>query len=36
VISNAAIVLGAEVNAERERGRQLRGGTPGTEREFRL
>jgi membrane protein len=35
-ISNAAILLGAEVNAERERSRQLRGGTPGAERELQL
>jgi membrane protein len=35
-ISNAAILLGAEVNAERERSRQLRAGTPGAERELQL
>jgi membrane protein len=35
-ISNVAILLGAEVNAERERSRQLRAGTPGAERELQL
>jgi membrane protein len=35
-ISNAAILLGTEVNAERERSRQLRGRTPGAERELQL
>jgi membrane protein len=35
-ISNAAILLGAEVNAERERSQQLRDGTPGAERELQL
>jgi len=35
-ITNIAILLGAELNAERERSRQLRGGTPGAERELQL
>ena len=35
-ITNVAILLGAEVNAERERSRQLRQGTPGAEREIQL
>ncbi|HWG16127.1 MAG TPA: YihY/virulence factor BrkB family protein, partial [Streptosporangiaceae bacterium] len=35
-ITNVAILLGAEVNAERERSRQLREGTPGAERELQL
>ncbi|MGI9007031.1 MAG: YihY/virulence factor BrkB family protein [Streptosporangiaceae bacterium] len=35
-ITNLAILLGAEVNAERERSRQLRAGTPGAEREIQL
>ena len=35
-ITNVAILLGAEVNAERERSRQLRDGTPGAEREIQL
>jgi membrane protein len=35
-ISNLAILLGAEMNAERERSRQLRAGTPGAERELQL
>jgi membrane protein len=35
-ISNLAILLGAEINAERERSRQLRAGTPGAERELQL
>ena len=35
-IANVAILLGAELNAERERGRQLREGTPGAERELQL
>jgi membrane protein len=35
-ITNVAILLGAEVNAERERSRQLRQGTPGAERELQL
>jgi membrane protein len=35
-ITNVAILLGAEINAERERSRQLRHGTPGAEREIQL
>ena len=35
-ISNLAILLGAEINAERERSHQLRGGIPGAERELQL
>jgi membrane protein len=35
-ITNVAILLGAEVNAERERSRQLKEGTPGAERELQL
>jgi membrane protein len=35
-ITNVAILLGAEINAERERSRQLREGTPGAERELQL
>jgi membrane protein len=35
-ITNVAILLGAEVNAERERSRELRDGTPGAEREIQL
>jgi membrane protein len=35
-ITNVAILLGAEVNAERERSHQLRDGTPGAERELQL
>ena len=35
-ITNVAILLGAEVNAERERSRQLRDGTPGAERELQV
>jgi membrane protein len=35
-ISNLAILVGAEVNAERERSRQLRAGTLGAERELQL
>jgi membrane protein len=35
-ISNAAILLGAELNAERERSRQLAEGTPEAERELQL
>jgi membrane protein len=35
-ITNVAILLGAEINAERERSRQLRDGTPGAEREIQL
>jgi membrane protein len=35
-ITNVAILLGAEVNAERERSRQLREGVPEAERELQL
>jgi membrane protein len=35
-ITNVAILLGAELNAERERSRQLEEGTPGAERELQL
>ena len=35
-ITNVAILLGAEVNAERERTRQLKDGTPEAERELQL
>ncbi len=35
-ITNVAILLGAEVNAERERSVQLEDGTPGAERELQL
>jgi membrane protein len=35
-ITNIAILLGAELNAERERSRQLEAGTPGAERELQL
>jgi membrane protein len=35
-ITNVAILLGAEINAERERSRQLQDGTPGAEREIQL
>jgi membrane protein len=35
-ITNVAILLGAEVNAERERSRQLRDGVPEAEREIQL
>ncbi len=35
-ITNVAILLGAEVNAERERSVQLADGTPGAERELQL
>ena len=35
-ITNVAILLGAEINAERERSRQLRDGAPGAEREIQL
>jgi membrane protein len=35
-ITNIAILLGAEVNAERERSRQLREGVPEAEREIQL
>ena len=35
-ITNVAILLGAELNAERERSRQLEEGVPGAERELQL
>jgi membrane protein len=35
-ITNVAILLGAELNAERERSRQLKEGTPEAEREIQL
>ena len=35
-ISNVAILLGAEINAERERSHQLQDGVPGAERELQL
>jgi membrane protein len=35
-ITNVAILLGAELNAERERSRQLEAGAPGAERELQL
>lgn len=35
-ITNVAILLGAEINAERERSRQLQDGIPGAERELQL
>ncbi len=35
-ITNIAILLGAELNAERERSRQLRDGVPEAERELQL
>lgn len=35
-ITNVAILLGAELNSERERTKQLRDGTPGAERELKL
>ncbi len=35
-ITNLAILLGAELNAERERSRQLRQGVPEAERELQL
>ena len=35
-ITNVAILLGVELNAERERSRQLEDGTPGAERELQL
>jgi membrane protein len=35
-LTNVAILLGAELNAERERSRQLERGTPGAERELQL
>jgi membrane protein len=35
-LTNVAILLGAELNAERERSHQLEAGTPGAERELQL
>ena len=35
-LTNVAILLGAEINAERERSQQLRDDTPGAEREIQL
>jgi membrane protein len=35
-ISNVAVLLGAEFNAERERARQMAAGVPGAEREIQL
>jgi membrane protein len=35
-LTNVAILLGAELNAERERSRQLEAGMPGAERELQL
>ena len=35
-LTNLAILFGAELNAERERSRQLEAGTPGAERELQL
>src|ERR687890_605987 len=35
-LTNVAILFGAELNAERERSRQLEEGTPGAERELQL
>ena len=35
-LTNVAILLGAELNAERERSRQLEAGVPGAERELQL
>jgi hypothetical protein len=35
-LSNVAVLLGAELNAERERTRQLEAGAPGAERELQL
>jgi membrane protein len=35
-ITNMAVLLGAEFNAERERSRQITAGTPGAERELQL
>ena len=35
-ITNVAILLGAEINAERERSHQLQDGVPGAERELQL
>ncbi len=35
-ITNTALLLGMELNAERERSRELKAGTPGAERELQL
>jgi membrane protein len=35
-ITNSALLLGMELNAERERSRELKAGTPGAERELQL
>jgi membrane protein len=35
-ITNVAILLGAQLNAERERGQQIEAGTPGAEKEIQL
>ncbi len=35
-LTNVAIILGAQFNAERERGTQIAQGHPGAERELRL
>jgi membrane protein len=35
-ISNIAVLLGAEFNAELERGRELQMGVPGAEKEIQL
>jgi len=35
-ISNCAVLLGLELNAERERSRELEAGVPGAERELQL
>jgi membrane protein len=35
-ITNVAILLGAELNAEHERSRELKEGAPGAERELQL
>jgi len=35
-VTNVALLLGAEVNAESERSRQLEAGEPGAERELQL
>ncbi len=35
-LTNTALLLGMELNAERERSRELKAGTPGAERELQL
>jgi membrane protein len=35
-LTNVAILLGAELNAERERSRELENGVPGAERELQV